>query len=142
MNNDYGSSGAVVVFYLFYLAVAVFMIVSLWKIFVKAGKPGWAAIIPIYGNLVQLEIIGRPWWWLLLMFIPFVNFVIAIMIIFDFAKVFGKGTGFGFGLLFLSFIFYPILAFGDARYLGPIAGQTYQAPPPTSIPPSTPPAAY
>ena len=68
------------------------------------------------------------------MFIPVVNIVIAIIIIFDMAKVFGKGTGFGFGLLFLSIIFYAILAFGDARYLGPIAGQapTYTAPP--SIP--------
>lgn len=142
MNNDYGSGEGSVVLYLFYLVVAVLMLVSMWKIFVKAGKPGWAAIIPIYGNLVQLEIIGRPWWWLLLMLIPIVNVVIAIMIIFDFAKVFGKGTGFGFGLLFLSFIFYPILAFGDARYIGPLAGQTYQAPLPPSTPPTTPPAAY
>lgn len=123
---DYGFSdgygaGIGVVGWLLYIAFIVFYIFCMWKIFVKAGKPGWAAIIPIYSTLVMLEIIGRPWWYLLLMFVPVVNIVIGIMIIFDFAKVFGKGTGFGFGLLFLSPIFIPILAFGDATYQGPIA---------------------
>ncbi len=135
MDYNYEVSGGLgVAYYIFMLLIAVFTIICLWKIFEKAGKPGWASIIPIYNVLVELEILGRPWWWLLLMFIPVVNIVIAIIIIFDMAKVFGKGTGFGFGLLFLSIIFYAILAFGDARYLGPIAGQapTYTAPP--SIP--------
>jgi hypothetical protein len=133
MDYNYDSGGMGVVGWLLYIAVIVFYILCLWKIFVKAGKPGWAAIIPIYNIIVELEIIGRPWWWLLLMLIPVVNFVIAIIILFDLAKVFGKGTGFGFGLLFLSFIFIPILAFGDAKYLGPIAGQppAPMAPPPT-----------
>mgnify|MGYP001118907155 FL=1 len=130
--DGYGALGAG--YYIFMLLLAVFSIICLWKIFEKAGKPGWAAIIPIYNVLVELEILGRPWWWLLLMFIPFVNIVIAIIIIFDLAKVFGKGTGFGFGLLFLSVIFYAILAFGDARYLGPIAGQAPTYTPPPSIP--------
>lgn len=103
--------------------MTVFYIFCYWKIFEKAGKPGWAAIIPIYNILVQLEIIGRPWWWLLLLFVPVANVVIGIMLLFDLAKVFGKGTGFGFGLLFLAPIFIPILAFGSATYLGPISGQ-------------------
>jgi len=139
MNSDYGIGffGSFV-FWVFYIAIIVFYIICMWKIFVKAGKPGWASIIPIYSSLVQLEILGRPWWWLLLLFVPLVNIVISIMIIFDMAKVFGKDTGFGFGLLFLSFIFIPILAFGDAQYLGPIAGETYQPPMPP-VPPSTPP---
>ena len=110
-------------YYLFLLLVSVFSIVCLWKVFVKAGKPGWAAIIPIYNIITELEIIGRPWWWLLLLFIPLVNIVIGIIVIFDLAKVFGKSTGFGFGLLFLGVIFMAILAFGDANYLGPIACQ-------------------
>ena len=118
---DFGAFGGV--FWFFYVAIIVFYLASMWKIFTKAGKPGWAAIIPIYNTLVQLEILGRPWWWLLLMFIPVVNFVIAITIIFDLAKVFGKSTGFGFGLLFLSFIFIPILAFSSAKYVGPTAGK-------------------
>ncbi len=121
--------------WLLYLVVVGFYLYCMWRIFVKAGKPGWAAIIPIYNYLVELEILGRPWWWLLLLFVPVVNIVIGIIIIFDLAKVFGKSTGFGFGLLFLSFIFIPILAFGDARYLGPIAGVT-----PTYTPPAPPPA--
>ena len=70
MNSDYGGSlyGSFV-FWVFYIAVIVFYIICMWKIFVKAGKPGWASIIPIYSSLVQLEILGRPWWWLLLLFV-------------------------------------------------------------------------
>lgn len=139
MNSDYGTGfiGSFV-FWVFYIAVIVFYIICMWKLFVKAGKPGWASIIPIYSSLVQLEILGRPWWWLLLLFVPLVNIVIAVIQIFDMAKVFGKDTSFGFGLLFLSFVFIPILAFGDAQYLGPIAGETSQPPMPP-VPPSTPP---
>lgn len=122
MDSDYGALGAGIgiVAWLFYMAVGVFYLFCMWKVYVKAGKPGWAAIIPIYNVLVQLEIVGRPWWYLLLLFVPVVNIVIGIMILFDLAKVFGKGTGFGFGLLFLSFIFIPILAFGDATYQAPV----------------------
>jgi len=121
-SNNYGglAAGMGVVAWLLYMAVIVFYIFCMWKVFVKAGKPGWAAIVPIYNTLVMLEIVGRPWWYLLLLFVPVVNIVIGIMILFDLAKVFGKGTGFGFGLLFLSFIFIPILAFGDARYQAPV----------------------
>ena len=96
--------------------------VSMWKIFVKAGQPGWAAIIPIYNAYILTKIVGRPWWWLLLMLIPFVNIVIAIILAIDLAKSFGKGGGFAVGLILLGFVFYPILAFGDARYQGPAAG--------------------
>jgi hypothetical protein len=120
-NNYYGSdygSGSVFV-YIVELLLAIFLLFCLWKLFVKANKPGWAAIVPIYNILVELEIVGRPWYWLLLMLIPVANLVVAIMLIFRMAKVFGKGTGFGFGLLLLPIIFYPILAFGDATYLGP-----------------------
>lgn len=122
MDYSYDYSGPGIVAWIFYLIVTVFYIYCYWKIFEKAGKPGWAAIIPIYNILVQLEIIGRPWWWLLLLFVPVANVVIGIMLLFDLAKVFGKGTGFGFGLLFLAPIFIPILAFGSATYLGPISG--------------------
>lgn len=134
MNNNYGDGTAGgVLATLFYLVVAGFFVYCMWRIYVKAGKPGWASIIPIYNYLVQLEIIGRPWWWLLLMFVPLVNIVIGIMILLDLAKVFGKGSGFGIGLLFLPFIFIPILAFDDSRYLGPIAGQPPVVPPPVTM---------
>lgn len=99
-------------------AVFVVMIASGWVIFTKANKPGWACLIPFYNILVALEIVDRPWWWLFLLFIPVVNLVFAVILCIDLARVFGQGAAFGIGLLLLGFIFYPILAFGDARYLG------------------------
>ena len=104
--------GAVVAFF----ALIVFFVVVGWKINTKAGKPGWAVIVPIYNVIVHLEIVGRPLWWIVLFFIPLVNIVVSIILVFDLARKFGKGVGFGFGLLFLGFIFLPVLAFGSARY--------------------------
>lgn len=103
---------------LIYLAVIVFMIVSMWKVFTKAGQPGWACIIPIYNLYVLLKIASKPGWWLILFFIPLVNIVISFLMCLGIAKSFGKGEGFAVGLFFLGFIFFPILAFGEARYGG------------------------
>ena len=109
-------------FWVFSLAFAILMIAALWKIFSKAGQPGWAAIIPIVNTYFTIKIAGRPWWWLILMLIPFVNFIVWIMLCIDLAKSFGKGAGFGIGLLLLPIIFFPILGFGSAQYHGPAAG--------------------
>ena len=103
---------------LIYIAIIVVCFVALWKIFEKAGKPGWAAIVPFYNMYVMIKITGRPGWWFLLMFIPLVNIVISFIISLDIARCFGKGFGFGVGLSFLPFIFFPILAFGDAKFSG------------------------
>ncbi len=111
-----GTSSAV--FLVIALIVAVFYIAAMWRIFTKAGRPGWAAIIPIYSSIVLLQISGHSGWWFLLELIPFVNIVIAIVVTFDLAKAFGRGMGFGLGLLFLSAIFYPILAFSGIEYVG------------------------
>ena len=100
------------------LALVLFFIVAAWKVFEKAGQPGWACIIPIYNAYVILKIVGKPGWWLLLYIIPVVDIVIHIIVMIDFARSFGKGTGFGVGLAFLSVIFMPILAFSDAKYIG------------------------
>jgi hypothetical protein len=108
------------------IAVMVLMIIANWKIYTKAQKPGWACLIPIYNIIVLLEIVGKPWWWLLLMLIPFVNIVFAIWMLNLLSKSFGHGTGFTLGLLFLSFIFYPILGFGSSQYAGP-AGKPKEA---------------
>jgi hypothetical protein len=105
------------------IIVAILMIISMWKIYVKAEKPGWASIVPIYQILVLLEIIGKPWWWLLLYLIPFVNIIFLIWTINLLSKSFGNGVGFTLGLLFLSVIFYPVLAFGGAKYQGPAGKQ-------------------
>ena len=101
---------------IFILLIAVVLIAAMWKVFEKAGEPGWAALIPIYNFIVLLKIAGKPAWWVVLMFIPFVNFVIAIILSLAIAKNFGKGAGFGLGLAFLGLVFYPILAWGDSRY--------------------------
>jgi len=110
------------------LAVAVVVIAAMWKVFTKAGQPGWAAIVPIYNYVILLNIVGRPTWWVLLMFVPLINIVIAIIIHLELAKSFGKSTGFGIGLILLGPIFFPILGFGDSRYQGPVNGGT-SAPP-------------
>ncbi len=107
------------VFFFGVWALIAVVVVSAWKIFTKAGKPGWAALIPIYNVVKMLEIVGKPDWWVLLMFVPFVNCIISIIIAYHLALVFGKDTLFTLGLIFLPFIFYPILAFGDAKYQGP-----------------------
>lgn len=106
---------------LLYLGFIVVLIVALWKIFTKAGKPGWASIVPFYNIIVLLEIVGRPLWWFVMLLIPLVNIVFAFLLAIDLAKSFGKGIGFAMGLIFLSPIFYPILGFGGARYQGPAA---------------------
>ena len=106
----------------FWICDAVFivlMIAAMWKIFAKAGQPGWAAIIPIYNWIVWCKIVGRPAWWVLLLLICFPIFFIILSI--DLAKSFGKGVGFAVGLILLSIIFFPILGFGSATYQGPSA---------------------
>ncbi len=108
---------------IFDLAVIVLLIISLWKIFEKAGKPGWASIIPFYNFIVLLEIVGKPLWWIIWLFVPIANIVVAIWVTNLLSKSFGKNEGFTLGLLFLSIIFYPILAFGNAKYLGPSGSQ-------------------
>ena len=104
---------------LLYLAIIVVMVASMWKVFTKAGKPGWACLVPIYNIIVLLEIAGKPIWWIVLFFIPIANFIALILIMLALAKSFGKSGGFAAGLILLGIVFYPILAFGDAKYVGP-----------------------
>ena len=103
---------------LVYLALIILLLVSQWKTFAKAGQPGWACIVPIYNVIVLLQIAKKPIWWIILLFIPFVNIIIIILVNIAVAENFGKGAGFGLGLVFLPIIFFPILAFSDAKYYG------------------------
>lgn len=112
-----GNSGGGIVL-LVQLALIVLMIASMWKVFDKAGKPGWAAIVPIYNLVVLLQIIDKPVWWIILFLIPLVNLIMMIVCTVALAGKFGKGGGFAVGLILLPFIFYPMLAFGDAQYQG------------------------
>ena len=107
--------------WIIYLAVYVLIVAGWWMMFMKAGEAGWKAIIPIWNILIVLKIIGREWWWLILYLIPIVNIVIWIIIALDLAKSYGRGTGFGIGMIFLPFIFAPILGFGSDTYKGPAA---------------------
>ena len=106
-------------FWLVWLAVVVLLIVALWRMYAKAGKPGWAAIIPFYNTWVLAEVGGKPGWWMFLMFIPFVNIVITLLVALGIARNFGKGDAFGiFGLWLFSIIGYMVLGFGSAPYKG------------------------
>ena len=106
---------------IFALAILLFMIICMWKVFTKAGKPGWAILVPIYNIIVLLEIAGKPWWWFLLMLIPLVNIILLIIVYIEIAKAFGYGAGFAIGLLLVGIIFWPILAFGSSKYTAPAA---------------------
>jgi len=109
------------VFMVVWGVLMLFYIYCGWKLFVKAGQPGWAVLIPIYNLYILLKIVGKPAWWILLYLIPFVNFIIAVIVVYNLALRFGKGMGYTLGLLFLGFIFMPILALGSAKYTPPSA---------------------
>jgi hypothetical protein len=125
MNKDlqmaFEAQGPGVGTYIFAIVIGIVMIAAMWKVFTKAGKPGWAAIIPIYNMIVLLQIAGKPVWWIVLFLIPIVNFVMIILTYVGLANKFGKGGGFAVGLIFLGIIFFPILGFGGAQYQGAVA---------------------
>ncbi|OYU82981.1 MAG: hypothetical protein CFE24_13320 [Flavobacterium sp. BFFFF2] len=106
---------------IFAFAFVILMVISKWKIYQKAGRPGWYCLIPIYDSIVLLEIVGKPIWWIFLLLIPGVNLVFFVWVINLMSKSFGKDEGFTFGLIILPIIFYPLLAFGTATYQGPAA---------------------
>jgi hypothetical protein len=121
--DDNGGAGAIAgclgggVACVFWLAVFVVIVAGLWKVFEKAGQPGWAAIVPIYNAYVlATQVARKEILWFILLLIPIANIVAAVIISIDVARKFGQGTGFGIGLAFLPFIFYPILGFGSAQY--------------------------
>ncbi len=125
---------AFLVYMIVVLAITLIMVVSLWKLFTKAGKPGWASIVPVYNTIMLLEVAGRPAWWFLLAFVPFFGIWVEIVVILDFVKSYGKSTGFGVFAIFFPYIAFPILAFSKAQYIAPAAaGRTdfMPAPEPT-----------
>ncbi|HXC16842.1 MAG TPA: DUF5684 domain-containing protein [Holophagaceae bacterium] len=97
-------------------SLAIAMYAGMWRVFSKAGRPGWAAIIPYYQFYVLIEIEEEPGWWMLWLFVPLVNFFVFWRVFDGLAQRFGKGQGFAAGLFFLPFIFFPILGFGSAQY--------------------------
>lgn len=127
------------------LVVIILCIVAVWKIYQKAGRPGWECIVPVYNSYIMLKIIGKPTWWLILLFVPFVNIIFIFLICLEMATVFNKGMGFALGLFFLPPIFYLILAFDKSKYIGfaPLVASVNINPPvvPPLDPPMNPPTA-
>ncbi len=120
------SAGLVIVLLIISLVLGIATIAGMWKVFTKAGKPGWAAIVPIYNLYILLQIVGRPTWWLLLLLLSFIPFVgsIAVLVVMiivsnDLSKSFGKGVGMTVAQVLVPFVAYPILGFGSAKYGGP-----------------------
>lgn len=118
-NNNTGSTIGLIVGLLFYLAIIIIVVIGMWKTFEKAGQPGWAAIVPFYNSYILCKIVGRPGWWVILLLIPYVNFIFWIIVCLDLAKSFARGIGFAVGLILLSPVFFCILGFGSSQYQGP-----------------------
>ena len=114
------AAGVMMVYMVILLIVSIISLVGLWKIFVKAGKPGWGAIIPIYNMYCLFEMSFGTGWLFLLCFVPCVNAVMMIIMWIKLAQAFGKGAGYGVGILLVPFIFLPMLGFGDAQYVGSV----------------------
>ncbi len=110
---------AALLFPIVFLLFALVPIAGMWLVFKKAGEPGWAAIIPIYNFYVLLRITDNPWWYLLvIIFVPLIGQLLSLKVVYDLAQVFGKGILYTLGLIFLPFVFFPLLGFGDAQYQG------------------------
>jgi uncharacterized membrane protein YhaH (DUF805 family) len=119
--NNAAGMGIFAFIMLIYLAILLAIIIGGWKMFAKAGQPGWAILIPIFNAYIFCKLVGRPGWWVVLMFIPIVSLIVSVILSIDLAKSFGRGGGFAVGIFFLGFIFIPILGFGKSEYQGPSA---------------------
>ena len=113
-----GGGGSPVVTLIVYLILVIAWIAGLWKIFEKAGKPGWAAIVPIYNVIVLLQVVGKPVWWIILLLIPIVSLIIMIIVLLDLVKKFGQPGWHVLLALFFGFAYMPYLGFGSPQYQG------------------------
>ena len=118
-SNHFMAFGFSSIFFDVVLVTSILIIVAQWRIYEKAGQPGWAAIIPFFNFYILLKIVGKPGWWLIWVFVPVANLVVAIWTTNLLSKSFGKDEVFTIMLLILPWVFYPLLGFGDAEYLGP-----------------------
>jgi len=119
MEHDFLSIGAIWIVLSAVMATSILVVIAQWRVYEKAGQPGWAVLIPFFNFYILLKIVGKPAWWLLWIFVPLVNVVVEIWVTNLLSKSFGKDEAFTLGLIFLSVIFYPILGFGKAEYKGP-----------------------
>ena len=99
-----------------------FMLFVMWRIYARAGQPGWTVLVPFYNTYVLLKIVNRPGWWLALYFIPIVNFVVNIIVYYDLAKAFGRGRGTLLLMVFIPFVGFPVVSFSQGPYKKPVRG--------------------
>lgn len=116
-SSSAAGAGIGIVFFVVYFGFIILMIASMWKLFDKAGQKGWCAIVPILNIIVLLKVVHKELWWIILFLIPCVSIVAWIVVALDTAKAYGKGVGYGVGLIILPFIFLPILGFGSSQYV-------------------------
>ena len=116
-------AGLITAYLVIVIPIVLIAIVAIWRIFTKAGQPGWAVLIPFYNIYVYSQVVKRPGWWMLLYFASIIPVVGSLAVLFvsiidslRLAKLFGKSSGFGVGIILLGVVFLPILAFGDADY--------------------------
>lgn len=121
-SNEIGTLSSLLGFslvtWLIIIIIAILTIIGMWKAFQKGGHDGWESLIGGHNTFVRFQLAGIKTYWFFLLLIPFVNIVIIFWLNIEFAKAYGKGAGFGIGLTLLPFIFFPILGFGDAQYMG------------------------
>lgn len=115
-----------IVFGIIYFAMIVLIVVAQWIIYEKANQSGWAILIPIYNSIIMLRIIGKPWWWIFLFLIPLVNIVFVVWKTNLLSKSFGRDEGYTVGLIFLPYVFYPLIAFSKDKYIGPAGSESFQ----------------
>jgi hypothetical protein len=128
-NNEAAALGLIMAliagFGMLILAGYAVVLIGMWKVFTKAGQPGWAVLIPFYNIIVLLRVAGLPWYWVFAVFLPIIPIlgvlaymVLAVMCLHRISTRFGQGVGFTIGLTLLSPIFFLILGFGSSKYVG------------------------
>ncbi|MCX6525506.1 MAG: DUF5684 domain-containing protein [Actinobacteria bacterium] len=118
-NSSSGGAAGGLVGLVLSIGFTVLILASMWKIFAKMTQPGWYGIIPIFNYCVIAKQSGKDWWWGLLPLVPCIGIIFLIILWNELSKLFGKGVGYTIGIIFLPFIFLPMLAFGSAEYQGP-----------------------
>lgn len=108
-------------------AIYIASVVGMWKMFEKAGEPGWPAIIPFYNYYKLCEIcMGNPWYWLRMFVfaVPIIGWIAGFYFMYQMYKAvalsYGKPEAYAWGLLFLTPIFYCIIGFDSSDYYGPM----------------------
>ncbi len=91
---------------IFILIIQVIHFLGTWKLYVKAGRKAWEAAIPVYNGIILMKIINRPWWWVLLLFVPIINLLMFPVVWVETIRSFGKHSLLDTWLVILTLGFY------------------------------------